>query len=361
MPRRIAVQIHAPEGNLKLGDIAEGEFLKRQGDKIVGGVAGGESGGVAEHEAAPDPHPGYLTSVEADALYEASGAAAGAVTSHEAAADPHPTYLRQVEADALYDIAGAAVAEVAAHAALADPHPVYTTAAEAAAAAPVQSVAGKTGIVSLAKADVGLGNVDNTSDASKPVSTATQTALNAKQATSEKGVANGYASLGADGKVPSSQLPAASSGSPFLFEGVLAGDVSTAANITPVNVTGLVFTFAANKNYVIEIFGTISAAAATTGIGLQFDVSVAVTQVALTFFHQLANTGTLTGGNSIADDASAGVSSGIAANASIVPVYASGVLRSGASTGTAQLRLRSEVAAVSTIKAGTVMRVRELP
>lgn len=33
-----------------------------------------------------------------------------------------------------------------------------------------------------AKADLGLGNVDNTSDASKPISSATQTALNAKQA-----------------------------------------------------------------------------------------------------------------------------------------------------------------------------------
>ena len=47
--------------------------------------------------------------------------------------------------------------------------------------APVSSVAGKTGAVSLVKADVGLGNVDNTSDADKPVSTATQTALDAKQ------------------------------------------------------------------------------------------------------------------------------------------------------------------------------------
>lgn len=46
--------------------------------------------------------------------------------------------------------------------------------------APVQSVAGKTGVVTLAKADVGLDNVDNTSDADKPVSTATQTALNLK-------------------------------------------------------------------------------------------------------------------------------------------------------------------------------------
>ena len=40
-----------------------------------------------------------------------------------------------------------------------------------------------TGNIDLAKSDVGLGNVDNTSDANKPVSTATQTALNAKQDT----------------------------------------------------------------------------------------------------------------------------------------------------------------------------------
>lgn len=38
-------------------------------------------------------------------------------------------------------------------------------------------------LVTLTKADVGLGNVDNTSDLSKPISTATQTALNGKQAT----------------------------------------------------------------------------------------------------------------------------------------------------------------------------------
>ena len=47
-------------------------------------------------------------------------------------------------------------------------------------AAPVTSVAGKTGVVTLAKGDVGLGNVDNTTDLNKPISTATQTALNLK-------------------------------------------------------------------------------------------------------------------------------------------------------------------------------------
>ena len=45
----------------------------------------------------------------------------------------------------------------------------------------VDSVAGKTGVVTLVKADVGLGNVDNTTDAAKPISTATQTALDGKQ------------------------------------------------------------------------------------------------------------------------------------------------------------------------------------
>lgn len=46
--------------------------------------------------------------------------------------------------------------------------------------AAVVSVNGKTGTVSLAKGDIGLGNVDNTSDANKPISAATATALAGK-------------------------------------------------------------------------------------------------------------------------------------------------------------------------------------
>lgn len=93
---------------------------------------------------------------------------------------------------------------------------------------------------SVTKAQVGLGNVDNTSDTNKPISTATQTALNSKVdktttvnghalsgnvtvtssdvglsnvtndtqvKRSEMGVSNGVATLGSDGKVPESQLP----------------------------------------------------------------------------------------------------------------------------------------------------------
>lgn len=51
---------------------------------------------------------------------------------------------------------------------------------EAVPSAPVTSVNGETGVVLLDKSDIGLANVDNTSDANKPISTATQTALNDK-------------------------------------------------------------------------------------------------------------------------------------------------------------------------------------
>jgi hypothetical protein len=48
------------------------------------------------------------------------------------------------------------------------------------ALAPVQTVAGKIGTVVLDSDDVGLGNVDNTADSAKPVSTAQQSALDLK-------------------------------------------------------------------------------------------------------------------------------------------------------------------------------------
>lgn len=41
-----------------------------------------------------------------------------------------------------------------------------------------------------------------------PVSTPTQTALNDKESTSNKGAANGYAPLDASGKIPTANLPA---------------------------------------------------------------------------------------------------------------------------------------------------------
>lgn len=52
----------------------------------------------------------------------------------------------------------------------------------------VLSVAGRTGAVTLTKSDVGLGSVDNTADANKPVSTPQQAALDAKLATGVRSI-----------------------------------------------------------------------------------------------------------------------------------------------------------------------------
>lgn len=72
------------------------------------------------------------------------------------------------------------------------------------------------GQVNITKANIGLGNVDNTSDLNKPISAATQAALNEKANASElanyipvsqKGAASGVASLDSNAKVPAAQIP----------------------------------------------------------------------------------------------------------------------------------------------------------
>ena len=168
---------------------------------------------------------------------------------------------------------------------------------------------------------------------------------------------------GADGAqgIQGIQGPQGPEGTPFMFEGALAADAATGANVTPISLTGLVFTFLANSKYWIEFVGAVRAAAATTGSGFQLDTSVAVTRVGVVFNHQLANTGTVSGGSSIADDASVGVSSGRPSANVDTPTTGTGYLITGANGGTAQLRYRSEVAAVSTVMAGFLMRARKMP
>lgn len=61
--------------------------------------------------------------------------------------------------------------------------------------------------ITVSKGDVSLGNVDNTADIDKPVSTATQAALNLKMNSSARGAANGVASLDENSKIPAAQLP----------------------------------------------------------------------------------------------------------------------------------------------------------
>lgn len=71
----------------------------------------------------------------------------------------------------------------------------------------VISVAGKSGVVVLNSSDVGLGNVNNTSDLNKPLSTAAIAALALKLDTANLGLPNFAASLDGTGKIPVGQLP----------------------------------------------------------------------------------------------------------------------------------------------------------
>ena len=80
----------------------------------------------------------------------------------------------------------------------------------------------------VTKADVGLSNVDNTSDANKPVSTAQQTALNLKLNAALKGAANGVAELDSGGKVPTAQLPDSVLGQ-LVYQGVWNASTNTPA------------------------------------------------------------------------------------------------------------------------------------
>ena len=102
----------------------------------------------------------------------------------------------------------------------------------------------------ITKGDVGLGNVDNTSDANKPVSTATQNALNAKLNASQKGVAGGLAELDANGKVPASQLPSYVDDviEGYLYNGRFYSDAAHEHLITPES--GKIYTdLATDKTY----------------------------------------------------------------------------------------------------------------
>ncbi len=145
----------------------------------------------------------------------------------------------------------------------------------------------------------------------------------------------------------------------YTLVATLSGDQATGANTTPVTLTGLVFNYEANSKYRIWFMGRVSPAAATTGCGFQFDLSSAVTSIDVQFYHQLANTGTISGGHSIADDASVGVSSGLPGT-STYPVNGEGLLVTGANTGTAQLRFRSETTAVITAKSGLTLVVEKI-
>jgi hypothetical protein len=138
-----------------------------------------------------------------------------------------------------------------------------------------------------------------------------------------------------------------------------SGVTTTGANTTPVNVSGAVFNYVANAVYRIWVMGRINSTAATTGVGIQFDLSSAVTAIDAHTIHPLTTT-TVNVAYSIADDATVAPTTGVPAGPLDVPFITNALLVTGVNTGTCQLRFRSETTAVTELLAGVVMVVERV-
>jgi hypothetical protein len=127
---------------------------------------------------------------------------------------------------------------------------------------------------------------------------------------------------------------------PWTWQKLLADVANSTVTLAPV--TGLSFAGAANTTYLVEVVGTFTSAATTTGIALALDIpSGSVSGLAV---H--STSGNALGCNEqIADNSTTAASSGVRAANTNVPVLATFIVAIGATAGTVQLQFRSEVAA----------------
>lgn len=120
----------------------------------------------------------------------------------------------------------------------------------------------------LVKADVGLGNVDNTSDVNKPVSTATQTALNLKANIAGQAFTGAISSTGVISNTDTTQSSGSGTGAIVTLGGI---GVAKNANVGgTLGVTGVITAGAAiNATGQITSTTTINAGSNLTIIGAQ--------------------------------------------------------------------------------------------
>ena len=180
--------------------------------------------------------------------------------------------------------------------------------------------------------------------------------LAAKQVTSEKGAANGYASLDSGGKVPVAQLPASGS-DPWTYVRLVSDFPTSSA--TAVDVTGMSLTPAVNLRYEIE--GSFLLRTATTTVGPRLGCAwpTGMTDgVARLDVTSAAGTRVMQNGN--VNAAVLGPVGGLPNTTQSWPAGILVTLLAGASPGsTFRIQLATETAATNvTMKAGSFFRWR---
>lgn len=252
----------------------------------------------------------------------------------------------------------------------------------------VTSVAGRQGVVVLAKADVGLSNVDNTTDAGKPVSTATQTALDGKAATGHNhtGVYEA-ANANIQAHVVAAHAPSNAQKNSDItkaeIETVLTGVISShshsgggsdpwtylrlandfpTSSATAVDITGLGFAPAANQRYEFEAQLMLRTATATVNPRLGLAWATGLTDgVASLYESQAATTQLMAQGNINA--ALLIAVGGLANNTQSWPASGWGMSIAGTTpSGSIRLQMASETAGtIVTVKAGSFLKYRLIP
>lgn len=127
----------------------------------------------------------------------------------------------------------------------------------------------------------------------------------------------------------------------------LAADTASNSNPNSPSSSGLSFPCEAGATYIVDFVGGFTAAATTTGLGLQLD-GPGTPVVAGLMLHHAATTQTLTGHEQVADAATPQSSSGVRAAATLTPVRARWIIETP-TAGTVTLQFKTEVNASAVV------------